>query len=323
MLGKHLKKYIGENVMKKTNDELDSIFDEKSLHRTLKKAKYSAILRTVFISALVFCFVIGLFVKGNNYFINTQGDKLADRLITENQVMMSPNTYTNTDTISIGVLKGSIKSEVFKVIENKVIPWDTEEITYDLLGNFNASFSMSSTIVNDTTVYHIPNGQREMLFYVPKYKYKLYANDFDMIKKYPNDKYMEMAISLNKNYTLKEVQKMLPTSAHQTWYWVDNYNYAKSTGYRDEPESGRWLFGISKPSPQLGVKLTSNKVKTEADFLNELQKTDPGEVKSLKDRQKNGLIIGVVVTGTKEELLSLQNKPYVEAASLGAVVDKY
>ncbi|NGY80819.1 hypothetical protein F6Y02_43710 [Bacillus megaterium] len=222
--------------------------------------------------------------KGNNYFINTQGEKIADRLITENYVRMSPNTFTSTDTISIGVLKGTIKSEVFKVIENKVIPWDTEEITYDLLGNLNASFSMSSTIVNETTVYHIPNGQREMLFYVPKYKYKLYANDFDMIKKYPNDKYMEMAISLNKNYTLKEVQKMLPTSTHQTWYWVDNYG--KSTGYRNNPENGRWLLGISKPSPQLGAKLTTTKIKTEADFLNELQKTDPGEVKNLKTDRK-------------------------------------
>ncbi|NGY86482.1 hypothetical protein F6Y05_15935 [Bacillus megaterium] len=298
--------------MKKTNDELDSIFDEKSLHRTLRKAKYRAISRTIFISALVVSFIIGIFVKGNNYFINTQGEKIADRLITENYVRMSPNTFTSTDTISIGVLKGTIKSEVFKVIENKVIPWDTEEITYDLLGNLNASFSMSSTIVNETTVYHIPNGQREMLFYVPKYKYKLYANDFDMIKKYPNDKYMEMAISLNKNYTLKEVQKMSPTSTHQTWYWVDNYG--KSTGYRNNPENGRWLLGISKPSPQLGAKLTTTKIKTEADFLNELQKTDPGEVKNLKNRQKNGLIIGVVVTGTKEELLSLKNKPYVKAS---------
>ncbi len=321
MLEKHLKRCIGENIMKKTNDELDSIFDEKSLHRTLRKAKYRAISRTIFISALVVSFIIGIFVKGNNYFINTQGEKIADRLITENYVRMSPNTFTSTDTISIGVLKGTIKSEVFKVIKNKVIPWDTEEITYDLLGNLNASFSMSSTIVNETTVYHIPNGQREMLFYVPKYKYKLYANDFDMIKKYPNDKYMEMAISLNKNYTLKEVQKMLPTSTHQTWYWVDNYG--KSTGYRNNPENGRWLLGISKPSPQLGAKLTTTKIKTEADFLNELQKTDPGEVKNLKNRQKNGLIIGVVVTGTKEELLSLKNKPYVKAASLGAVVDKY
>jgi len=321
VLEKHLKRCIGENAMKKTNDELDSIFDEKSLHRTLKKAKYRAILRTVFISALVVSFVIGLFVKGNNYFIASKGDKITDRIITENQVRMSPNTYTNTDSKSIGVLKGTIKSEAFKVIEDKVIPWGTEEITYDLFGNLNASFSMSSTIVNDTTIYHIPNGQREMLFYVPKYKYKLYANDFKMIKDYPNDKYMEMAISFNKNYTLKEVQKMLPTSAHQTWYWIDNY--AKSTGYRGEPENGPWLLGISKPSPQLGAKLTTTKIKTEADFLNELKKTDPGEAKNLKNRQENGLIIGVVVTGTKEELLSLRNKPYVKAASLGAVVDKY
>lgn len=37
MLEKHLKRCIGEKVMKKTNDALDSIFDEKSLHRTLKK----------------------------------------------------------------------------------------------------------------------------------------------------------------------------------------------------------------------------------------------------------------------------------------------
>ncbi|MEU5008679.1 anti sigma factor C-terminal domain-containing protein, partial [Streptomyces albidoflavus] len=72
-----------------------------------------------------------------------------------------------------------------------------------------------------------------------------------------------------------------------------------------------------------GKSMSSSKINSEADFLNRLKKINKADYDLLKLQQKDGLIIGVVVTGTKEALLKLENQSYVKATSIGAVVDKY
>lgn len=44
---------------------------------------------------------------------------------------------------------------------------------------------------------------------------------------------------------------------------------------------------------------------------------------AVKENQKTGLIIGIVVTGTRDQLKLLQGLPFIRAATLGATVDKY
>ncbi|GEB77721.1 anti sigma factor C-terminal domain-containing protein [Sporolactobacillus inulinus] len=308
--------------MKKTNeDELKNVFDDKSLKKSLKKAKRITLLRTLLISAGVCILLfIGVF-QVNRWWIGKKGDEVASQLIKEDAIMKAPNTIVNAETVDIGLFQGTIKRDVYKVIENKVIPWETQEVYFGLSGFQSTSFSSQSTQIDQTTEVHLPSGDGEMLFYVPQFKYRKYANDLSKIKEYPQDKYIEMGISFNKGYSLREIKQRLPKSVHPTWYWVNDYPI--KSDFRDSPESGQGLFGISNPSSKLGQTLTSSNVKTESDFLNHLKQVDHSDYKMIKKRQRDGLIIGVVVTGTKDGLSVLQEQPYVRATSLGAVVDKY
>jgi hypothetical protein len=302
-------------------DKLKSIFDEKSLNKTLKKAKRVTYFRTLLISTIVCILIVFGVFKANTWWISKKGNEVTSELTIQDAVMKAPNTIINMETLEIGLFKGTIKRKVYKVIEDKVIPWDTQKVSYGLRGFSSTSFSSYSTNIDDNTKINFPSGQREMLFYVPQFNYKSYAEDLLKLKDYPNDKYIEMAISLDKSYSLNDVKKMLPNPINQTWYWV-NY-YSNKPDERDGPEFGQWLFGISEPSSQLGQVLSAPKINSESDFLNRLKKFNTKDYQLLKKRQTDGLIIGVVVTGTKDSLLLLKEQPYVKASSIGAVVEKY
>lgn len=308
--------------MKDQNEEnLKAIFDEKSLDKTLRKAKRTTFLRSLLLSAIVSILIVIGTYGANNWWINKLGNEIVSDLIIRDAVMKAPNTIIKTETIDVGLFKGTIKRDVYKVIEDKVIPWDSQEVNYGLRGFTSTSFSSYSTKIDDTTQINFPSGQREMLFYVPQFKYKTYSNDFIKLQEYPNDKYVEMAISFDKSYSLEEVKKMVPPSIKPTWFWVNSYS--KKSDFRDAPESGQCLFGISDPSSKLGQVLSTPEVKSESDFLRRLKKFNKNDYLFIRKGQKDGLIIGVVVTGTKENLLLLQEQPYVKASSLGAVVEKY
>lgn len=308
-------------MKKQDEDALETLFDENSLNKTLKKARRVTFIRNLLISAIV-CIVILIAIYRVNawWMTNKSSDIISDLNIRET-VMKAPNTVIKTETLDIGLFKGTIKREVYKVIENKVIPWDSQEVDIGFRGYYSTSFSSYSTNIDETTQINFPSGQNEMLFYVPQFQYNTYANDLKKLREYPSDKYIELSISFDKNYSLNEVKEMLPNSIHATWFWVDSY--PKKTESRDTPESGQWLFGISEPSSKLGEVLTTSKVENELDFLNHLNKFDKGTYQLISKREKDGFIIGVVVTGTKEDLLLLEGQPYVKASSIGVVVSKY
>jgi hypothetical protein len=318
------RSYIGGKKMSdKNNEQFESVFDDKSLGKTLKKAKRVTLLRTILISAFVCLVIVFGIYKVNIWWVSKIGGETATKLIKQDAVMKAPNTIVNTETIDYGFLKGTIKREVFKVVEDKIIPWETQEAHFGLRGFKSMSFSSYSTIIDEVNHIHIPNGEKEMLFYVPQYRYKTYANDLAKIKDYPNDKYIELGISFNKGYSLNEVKRMLPKSVHQMWYWVNDYS--NKADERNEPESGNWLYGIYDPTSKVAKEMSSPKVKSESDFLKRLKKYDKSQsyYELIQSRQKDGFIIGVVVTGTKDTLLELTDQPYIKASSIGAVVDKY
>lgn len=308
------------------NNELKDIFDDKSLKKSLRKAKLVAIFRVLLISVFVCILIIYQGNKINNSIMAKKSSEVITELTLQDTVMKESNTIIYMNHVDIGLFKGTIEREIYKIIEDQIIPWGTETANFGLRGFESMDFSSYSTNIDSTTQINIPSGEREMLFYVPQYKYDEYANDLSKIKEYPDSKYIEMAISFDKSYSLDEVKEMLPKSVNQTWYWVDSYSdEAKLNGsdYMGTPKSGKWLFGISDISSKLGRALSTVKIKDESDFLENLKKFSEKDYKFIKNHQKGGLIIGVVVTGTKESLLPLQGQPYVKASSLGVVVDKY
>ena len=79
--------------MKDQNEEnLKSIFDEKSLDKTLRKAKRTTFLRTLLISAIVSILIVIGAYGANNWWISKLGSEIASDLIIRDAVMKAPNT---------------------------------------------------------------------------------------------------------------------------------------------------------------------------------------------------------------------------------------
>jgi hypothetical protein len=312
----------GKIMSDKNNEQFESVFDDNSLGKTLKKAKRVTLFKTVIISAIVCILLLFTVYSVNLWWVSKIGSETATHLSKEDALMKAPNTIVKTETIDYGFLKGTIKRDVFKVVEDKIIPWETQEAHFGLNGGAHFGFRGFKWGYKFTS-FSSYSTKKEMLFYVPQYRYKTYANDLSELKDYPNDKYIELGISFNKGYSLNEVKRMLPKSVHQMWYWVNDYS--NKADERNEPESGNWLFGIYDPTLKVAQRISYPKIKSESDFLERLKKFDKSKsyYKLVKSRQKEGFIIGVVITGTKDALLELKDQPYIKASSIGAVVDKY
>jgi transcriptional regulator CtsR len=83
---------------------------------------------------------------------------------------------------------------------------------------------------------------------------------------------------------------------------------------------------------KFGYIRVSSKDQNEEDFLatlEELKSTGNYDfiidrlIENVNQNKKEGIILGVVVTGTKEELLKLKEEKHIRARSLGAVSREY
>ena len=183
-------------------------------------------------------------------------------------------------------------------------------------------------------------GQREMQFFYPFVKYLKYKSDFKLLNEIGTNKYIEMALSFDKSYSIDQIKNLFPSTTHITWYWIDdlsttekkerlaygiNYkdnrlcNETNSYGVKSIDSSGEYLndpFGLF-------TSIISNEYKNNSKY---------GEIKRLYNnlKGKDGKLApgdlkieGVVVTGTPETLKLLQNLPFIKASSIGVITDKY
>ncbi|MNS38284.1 hypothetical protein D3C72_705290 [compost metagenome] len=237
---------------------------------------------------------------------------------------------------SISLLKGTIDYQEYKVIENRVIPWNDHQVPYNVIRG-DATVILGSTsgvpVVEDgyTRFYNSRSGERQMLFYHPSIKYKRYLNDLPLLDRMQDDQYIEMGLSFNKGYTLTQVEQMLPQSMHTTWYWADSYskNDIRLLSTFRQPIIADELYGFQAYlEPNIKERTTEEwfikKVQDVADCTNSYYSEQATHVlAAVKSHQKSGMIIGVVVTGTKDQLKALQQLPFIKAATLGATVDMY
>lgn len=300
-------------------------FNEKELTKTLKKAKQRTLLKMTVVALLISVAVIAASFYGHRYWMGKIQTEVMHEKVNEQAFMSSANTFTTNVSETQGFLKGTMTQQVYKIIEDTIIPWNTQTIHYTNKGFESTTFTSTTISVDDTTEIHIPDGQRIMQFYVPQYQYKTYENDLANMKQYPDDKYIEMAISFEDSFPFEHVQKMLPKELHVTWYWVNDFDSKKQK--RDMPELDGDLYGFSAPNKNTTVLaqklLTSEEgINTPERFLEALKTYSKEDYELLKKRQHKKFIAGVVVTGTKKDLAILKNQSYIKSSSIGAVVDK-
>jgi len=352
-----------ENKPENNEKDVDKIFDEfkdKKLGSTVKRARWQTILRNVGISLLVFLVLFNSILFFASELISRH----------ERQAYIYRNALINISAPNkyIGRYKrqGSsfrIKSEftTYKIIEGKIVYTGKEELDFSFLSSemitetCDSLFDYNFDIIYDYPVEHYgcrrynELGQRVMVFFYPFLKYDddKYLNDLNILDDIGNDKYLEMALSFDREYTLEEVENMLPEDITVTWYWVDDLNENDKEllkhpwEERIEMKPSVYLSSVRSEYTAYGMDLYYN-------YDEEIP--DPAEwfihiITSYKDefgkrynfeRIYNNLagddgkltendigIFGAVVTGDPESLKPLVGMPFIKASSLGVVTDKY
>lgn len=325
--------------------------DDHKLSKVIKKAKRKTTIRNTMISLGVTVIVLFGGILGNAHLTSW----LAMRGLDEERIMMgisSPNLHELRTELDLGLLSGKVEINTYKVVEGVPVVWDTKKLDFGMSSRFSLLSSGHSFIfVPDPVMtsekypyyrgYNSQNGQREMLFYVPGVNYNgKVLNDLPALEQMDSSKLVEMAVSFDKSYTQAEVEKMLPTNLTQVWYWVDTYdnkkkleNIPNDSGPNKYalPESaggvygygGQWE-GLFKAKPEDFVQLLEYGLQKKGKYYSEFERITNYLKKDKETPNANDIqLLGVVVTGTAKELQSLQGKPYVSAAVLGAIADKY
>ncbi|MEG2199277.1 MAG: anti sigma factor C-terminal domain-containing protein [Anaerovorax sp.] len=175
------------------------------------------------------------------------------------------------------------------------------------------------------------SGNKAMQFFAPELEYPTYMNDFSMLKNMGTEKRAELAISFDRDYTVKEIEKMLPHDVHLVWNWVkpvkeENRKETLKYVYLGDEISGFPMNDkVGNPLKDPVENFKENlRIATREGGENKREFTEMyeqlgGETMS----EKTVKISGIVVTGRPKDLAGLEGKSFVKGASLGAVVDQY
>ncbi|ARU60967.1 hypothetical protein CBW65_07625 [Tumebacillus avium] len=335
------------------HEEFSFDLDDKTMSGLLKKAKRKNTLRTALISASVtLVMVVGGFfgyIRIDSY----NRDRTFFDLETITKITQ-PNVEHMLQTpapFAAGLLHNGLSIQTYKVIEGIPVRWETQMYEYSLWGSFQQlNRGLSITLEEGTSEinanYNPQTFQRELEFFLPFLTYKEYQNDLPLLAKMDGQA-AELSLSFDKPYTVAEIEAMLPAGVHPQWYWVDAY-YNKATLLpheievdvkrpdgtvfkvpqtvrTDSPEHARSVYGFDARSGE-----------TEANFLqaldlglsiNHMHHDEFERIYNYlrgdktKPTTADVKILGVVVTGTAQDLQKLEGAPYLKASVLGVTVD--
>lgn len=327
-----------------TEEDIPSPFDNQDIAVIVKKARRKTLLRNILISAIVSPVVL-FFLYIGILQINYYKKDMMDRDLLTFKQITDPNVHSDIRPYLYrhGLFNGEVHYHTYKIIEGRPVRAEEEVYEYGVLGGFSRIDRYAEEFFELEEASESPDGsrhyysyetmQRQMQFYHPGTQYRGYLNDFPLLAKYKG-KVAELAVSFDRPYTVAEIKAMLPKEARPVWYRVQTSDAEKPQEKNDspQPELADRVYGFDATPGNI-----AHGNGTEKDFLLAL---DAGlkikgryydEYKRIYDYISHGKekptpadvkIIGVVVTGTTEGLLSLKGKPYVKAAVLGAMTDQ-
>ncbi len=356
------------------NDEekLEETFDFNSgeTKKILRKARLFTLIRSAAVSLLVFILLSAIILIANMLWLDYIAEnKLIDERLLD--LVARPNTYTTHAQNNNGFLAGEAEFVTYRIVGDRPIYNGTYRIGYSILP-FIQGFHGTSRVqlieimknefyANEGEFsfydynYYNKVGNREMIFYHPGIEYENYPNDMALLEEIADDKCLEMAFSFDQDYSLEEVQAMLPDEVKTVWYWVDTYSeknldsmrghYADFIGADGEPTGEKkyveprllpanQVYGMKavdssgdkKDDPRSqfigGIKLGFNK---ETGRYHKLFQ-DLFEVLSNENNEiteDNIKIIGAVVTGDATSMKLLRDHDFIRTSALGIVTDKY
>lgn len=337
------------------NEKLDHLFDMEKMEKTIKKAKRRANWKTVLITVVV---IAALVVVG--YIANQKITQVLEGPISISargfHEISAPNEFIGKHEEYPGILGGRNHYTTYKIIEGKVVYTGEEGYGYGLFRDelLNRTGMSSPNLIWES--HHEEDlekqrynelGQREMVFFYPFLQYKIYRYDLVLLDDIGEDKVMEVALSFDQGYTLKEVQSMIPNDVTLSWVWVDDVNEEEdSFQVKERDMDGKFIRVLDNlvrsEHTVYGISLLNadgNKAEDPVtSFISTIASGQKykarwqGEYKRLyetlsgEDGKLSGKYLryyGAVVTGNAKTLSQLKGLPFIKASSIGVVTDKY
>ncbi|WP_066299236.1 anti sigma factor C-terminal domain-containing protein [Bacillus sp. FJAT-29937] len=312
------------------NNNIDDVFDEKKIKKAIKKGKMKTIVTIVFVSILVFV-VLNIANFAISAYFSQKAFKQWDAYVR----LSTPNGFISETVDSRGFLGGMSHYKISKDMKIKSLVVEQKQYQYGLIPSVLISRGSGGSIGvtgEDWQFTYKENGWREMLFFHPRVDYKKYKNDEDLIKNMEGEKVYEVALSFDKPYKQSELPSMqLPP---MTWFWVNTYSNSQLNTFKQEAKEYDWSATFIGENEALGFS-TRNPYTSTADlayeydkFLKLLKTSTYSEhmkaYQAMKDTKIDDVeILGVVVYGTKDEIVEIMKEPIIKASSLGGVIDNY
>lgn len=317
--------------------DIEGLFDDSNLEKYIKKAKKRTNLRIVLIA-------IGVFVVGS--IINTIiGFIYSQKAFERNEAYIKltvPNGYISESNDIIGFLGGNGTYKISKNIGGKSVALEDRVSLFGPIPPMNYMRSQGGGggyhHAGDWPVSLWQNGYKRMSFFHPELEYKKYQNDLENLDNIPDDKIIEMGISFDKPYKIRDLyiiqDNLKPVIIN--WLWLDEFTEKSMEEFKYEIENyDAQATGIMEDEI-LGIVYDNDYAFTQGiynqkydellDLLSKSNYTNHREI--YEDINTNGKttvedaeILGVVVQGTKEELKELIGSPIIKATSFGVIVD--
>jgi hypothetical protein len=312
------------------NEHSEDIFDEKRIKKAIKKGKKRTMITIVSVSLLVFV-VFNIANFAISVYFSQKAFKQWDAYVR----LSTPNGYISETVDSWGFLGGISSYKISKDMKIKSLVVEQKQYQYGLIPSFLISRGSGGGIGvtgEDWQFSYKENGWREMLFFHPKVAYKKYKNDEELIKNMEGDKIYEVALSFDKPYKQSELSLM--KFPEMTWFWINTYSNSQLKKFQQEAKEYDWSSTFIRENEALGFSvrnsytLTTDLAPEYDEFLKLLKTSTFSEHKkaynTMKDIKIDDVeILGVVVYGTKDEIVEIMKDPIIKASSLGGVIDNY
>ncbi|MGV2942406.1 anti sigma factor C-terminal domain-containing protein [Mesobacillus sp. LC4] len=308
----------------------EDIFDEKKIKKAVKKGKRKSLITIVLVSIIVF-----IILNIANFAVSAYFSQKAFKQWDAYVRLTTPNGYISETVDSKGILGGMSHYKISKDMKIKSIVVEQKQYQFGLNPSVLVSRGSGGSIGVTGEFWQIPykeNGWREMLFFHPEVEYKKYKNDEVLIKNLEGEKIYEVALSFDQPYKLSELPiQQLP---EMTWFWLNTYSNNHLNTFQQEAKEYDWSATFIRENEALGFSIRDSYTSTTDieyeynEFLKLLKTSNFSEHKKAYNAI-NGIniddveLLGVVVYGTKDEIVEIMNNPIIKASSLGGVIDNY
>lgn len=320
-------------------------FDDKQMKKIMRKAKFWSTIKIIGITLIVTPIVLVVLWYGLRHLSLNSAQKVSDDISLYNEIS-APNVQISNQVYDDNLFGGKITTTTYKVLGDQHRPyiWQPFESDYNLFGRLIHTFVSNpiqiegSESLAETQQFERFNdytGDREMFFYHPKVSYDVYKDKISELNQLGKNTLVELAISFDNDYSFEEIKSKLPSEVQVDWWWVNAYtddtlDFFKQ-GQNTIPANYPYIYGFqseqSKPKPRRSL---NNEVDTFIRNIELLRESKNFEWETNQVYQsligENGIldkgdvkIIGGVVTGTPEQLQSLQGQTYIKASTFGVI----